>query len=76
MSSLQRTIQKRIQKRIKKQKERSERPLHKHFSPPKLYTSFNIFTREGENLVVTSKKPLTIYEAQCHFNALSISGND
>lgn len=72
MSSLQRTIQ----KRIKKQKERSERPKHKHFSPPKQYTSFNIFTREGENLVVTSKKPMTIYEAQYYFNALSISGND
>lgn len=45
-------------------------------TPPKRYASFNIFTREGENLTVESDKPMTLNEAQYYFNALSISGND
>ena len=46
------------------------------YVPPKRYTSFNIFTRDGQNLVVTSKQPMTIDEAQYYYSALSISGND
>jgi hypothetical protein len=42
----------------------------------KKYTSFNIFTRDGQNLTVTSERPMTIEEALYHYNALSISGND
>ena len=58
--------------RIKVQKPK----VHKqHYQPPKRYTSFNIFTRYGENLTVTSKKPMTLVEAQYHYKALSISGN-
>ena len=46
------------------------------YMPPKTYTSFNIFTEDGQNRTVTSEKPMTIEEAQYHYNALSISGND
>lgn len=53
--------------------------VKQHKSKPQrveLHTSFNIFSRNGENLVVNSKKPMTLEEAQYHFNALSISAND
>ena len=51
--------------------------VHKTYcQPPKMYTSFNIFTKCGENKLVKSNKPMTIEAAQYHFNALSISGND
>lgn len=46
------------------------------YVPPRQYTSFNIFTRDGQNLTVKSERPMTIEEAQYHYNALSISGND
>lgn len=45
-------------------------------TPPKMYKSFNIFTQYGENIVVTSDRPMTIEDAQNKYNALSISGND
>jgi len=45
-------------------------------SKNKLYTSFNIFTQYGENRTVTSKTPMTLVEAQYHYKALAISGND
>ncbi len=48
--------------------------VHKMREACKFYTSFNIFTRDGENLVVHSSKPMTIYEAHFHYKALSISG--
>lgn len=48
----------------------------KSYVPPKTYTSFNIFTRDGQNLTVTSEKPMTLEEAQYHYHALSISGNE
>lgn len=61
----------RIKIKIKKPK------VHRiHYQPPRMYTSFNIFTRYGENQLVKSNKPMTIEEAQYHFHALSISGND
>ena len=41
-----------------------------------LHTSFNIFSRDGENLVVKSPRPMTLAEAQYHFKALAISAND
>lgn len=47
-----------------------------HYQPPKIYTSFNIFIICRENRLVKSNKPMTIEEAQYHFHALSISGND
>lgn len=43
---------------------------------PKYFTSFNIFTSDGQNLTVESEKPMTLYEAQYHYKALSISGNE
>ena len=46
------------------------------YQPPKQYTSFNIFTRDGQNITVTSKRPMTLEEAQYHYKALSISGNE
>lgn len=42
----------------------------------KKYTSFNIFTRDGENRTVTSKRPMTLDEAMYYYHALSISGNE
>lgn len=45
-------------------------------APPKLYRKFNISTKDGENKVVTSNKPMALEEAQYHFDALSISGNE
>lgn len=46
----------------------------KNFAP-KQYTSFNIFTRDGKNKVVTTERPMTESEAMVYFDALSISGN-
>ena len=48
--------------------------LHERCS--KKYTSFNIFTRYGENTVVHSDEPMTVVEAQYKYGALSISGID
>ena len=48
--------------------------LHERCS--KKYTSFNIFTRYGENTVVHSDEPTTVFEAQYKYGALSISGID
>lgn len=42
--------------------------------PSRQYRSFNIFTKDGENRVVTSKRPMTLEAAQYYFGALSISG--
>lgn len=39
------------------------------------FKSFNIFTRNGENLKVTAPRPMTLSEAMNHFGALAISGN-
>ena len=55
---------------------KSIKPNIKRFVPPKMYTSFNIFTQYGENRVVTSDRPMTLEEAQFKFKALAISGND
>ena len=44
--------------------------------PPKMYKVFRIYTKYGENQIVKSNKPMTIEEAQYHFDALSISGID
>ena len=42
----------------------------------KKYTSFNIFTKNGENLTdVKSPRPMTLDEAMDYFGALSIGGN-
>lgn len=60
--------------RIKKE---NPKPKRKAYVPEKLYTSFNIFTKYGKNLInVKSPRPMTLDEAQYHFGALSISGND
>ena len=48
----------------------------KGYVPPKRYTSFHIFTSDGENRTVTSEKPMTLDEALYHYHALSISGNE
>jgi len=42
----------------------------------KTYTSFNVFTRDGRNIVLSSERPLTLEEAEIKFNALAISGNE
>jgi hypothetical protein len=58
--------------KVTKQK---SKPVRKVYTPPKYYTSFNIFTQDGRNITVESKKPMTIDEAQYYYKALSISGN-
>lgn len=40
----------------------------------KQYTSFNIFNKNGENVVIHSNKPMTIVESVYRYGALSISG--
>ena len=52
------------------------KPIFKTYTPQKCYTSFNIFTQDGSNITVESNIPMTIDEAQCYYNALSISGNE
>jgi len=41
----------------------------------KKYTSFNIFTKNGENCEVKSPRPMTLGEAMNHFGALAIGAN-
>lgn len=41
-----------------------------------LHTSFNIFTRDGENLSVKSPRPMTLDEAMDYYKALAISANE
>jgi len=71
MIASKKSIAKAQSKKIKAKK--SIRPA---YTPPKMYTSFNIFTQYGENRVVTSDRPMTIEEAQYKYKALAISGND
>ncbi len=68
MSSLCRRMAK--PKKICARKKRQE--LHRRCS--RQYTLFNIFTRNGENVVVHSEEPMTVVEAQYRYRALSISG--
>lgn len=75
MSNICRRMAKSKQKAAVKAERKAERKRHS-FVPPKTYTSFNIFTRDGQNIMVESKRPMTIEEAQYYYNALSISGND
>ena len=56
--------------------EQKSKPIFKTYTPQKCYTSFNIFTQDGSNITVESNIPMTIDEAQCYYNALSISGNE
>ena len=42
----------------------------------KTYRSFNVFTRDGRNVILNSEKPLTLEEAEVKFKALAISGNE
>lgn len=65
-----------IRRMAKAKKPTLKQRVHKMREACKYYTSFNIFTRDGENKVVHSSKPMTIYEAQYHYKALSISGNE
>ena len=74
MSSLVRRIAKSADRKFTRL-ERKEM-IRYHRVSCKRYKSFNIFTRDGQNLTVTSNKPMTLAEAQYHYRALSISGND
>lgn len=61
-------------KRMAKKKKPTVRQRVKKMNEAcKFYTSFNIFTRDGQNLTVESKKPMTLYEAQYHYKALSVN---
>jgi len=70
MSSICRRIAK--PKKVHARKRRQE--MHRHCS--KKYTSFNIFTKQGENVVINTQRPMTEVEAQYIYGALSISGID
>ena len=61
---------------IAKAQNKVKKPVRRTFVPPKMYTSFNIFTQYGENIVVKSDRPMTLEEAQFKYKALAISGND
>ena len=65
-------------KRMARQKKLTGRRICQRFHErcSKQYTSFNIFTRYGENTVVHSDEPMTVAEAQYKYGALSISGID
>lgn len=66
-----------IKRLAKKQKRGTVLKRRKEYrQPSKKYTSFNIFTQYGENLVVESERPMTLEEARFHYKALSISGNE
>ncbi len=72
---------KRMVKQQKAKVHKAERKERKRkwlleYQRPREYTSFNIFTRDGENLVVSSDRPMTLEEARQYYKALSISGND
>ncbi len=61
-------------KKIKVKKIKTAKIYHQ---PPIYHTSFNIFTKDGSNLTeVKSPRPMTLEEAQYHFDALSIGAND
>lgn len=68
MSSLCRRMAK--PKKICARKRRQE--MHRRCN--RQYTSFYIFTRNGENVVVHSEEPMTEVEAQYRYRALSIIG--
>ena len=64
-------------KRLSKRKKPTvKQRVNKMREACKFYTSFNIFTRDGQNLTVTPQRQMTLYEAQYHYKALSISGNE
>lgn len=52
------------------------RPIKPKRCVEALHKSFNIFSRYGENRVVTSPRPMTLSEAQDYYHALAISAND
>ncbi len=60
----------------KAERKERKRKLLLEYQQRRKYTSFNIFTRDGENLVVSSDRPMTLEEARQYYKALSISGND
>lgn len=41
-----------------------------------LHTSFNILSKDGDNHIVTSPRPMTLAEAQYYYKALAISANN
>lgn len=41
-----------------------------------LHKDFNIFTKDGVNRRVISDKPMTISQAQIHYDALCVGAND
>ena len=42
----------------------------------KKYTSFNIFTKKGENTTIKTDRPMTEIEVHYIYGALSVSGID
>lgn len=42
----------------------------------KEYTSFNVFTRNGKNMVLHTQRPMTEVEVQYIYGVLSVSGID
>lgn len=72
MIASKKSIAKARQRKIK-----ASKPKSKRFVPPKKYTSFNIFSKYGENhLDVKTPYAMTLEEAMDFFNCLAISGNE
>jgi hypothetical protein len=65
-------------KKIKAKKIKVFKPrCQKEATYTKKYTSFNIFTKDGQNrMEVKTPRPMTLDEAMAYFDALCISGNE
>ena len=65
-------------KRMAKAKKPCARKLRQemHRRCSKKYTSFNIFTKHGENTTIKTDRPMTELEVHYIYGALSVSGID
>lgn len=65
---------KRMAKAKKPCAKKRRQEMHRRCS--KKYTSFNIFTRSGENTIINTDRPMTEVEVYYVYGALSVSGID
>ena len=66
-------------KKIKAKKIKAFKPRYQEEEATyaKKFTSFNIFTKDGQNrMEVKTPRPMSLDEAMAYFDALCISGNE